>query len=80
VFEQYTEQTFPFRWIIKWLNENGKRLDGPKPHAVALFDSKIGAALGTVMDNWEVLYIAPSRLVVRAEIPANVGHYFWMNR
>jgi hypothetical protein len=65
---------------VKWLNENGKRLDHPKPHAVSLFDSKLGSALGTVMDNGEVLYIAPSRLVVRATIPPSVGHYFWMNK
>lgn len=80
VFEQYTEETFPFRWIVKWLNENGIRLDHPRPHAVSLFDSKLGSALGTVMDNGEVLYIAPSRLVVRATIPPSVGHYFWMNK
>jgi hypothetical protein len=47
---------------------------------VALFDSKLGAALGTVMDNGEVLFIAPSRLVVRSAIPANIGHYFWMSK
>jgi len=80
VFEKYTEHTFPFRWIVKWLNENGTRLDHPKPHAVSLFDSKLGSALGTVMDNGEVLYIAPSRLVVRATIPPSVGHYFCMDK
>ena len=80
VFEQYTEQTFPFRWIIKWLNENGERLKEPKPHAVVLLKSELGAALGTVMSNGEVLFLAPSRLVVRSNIPDNAGYYFWMNQ
>jgi hypothetical protein len=80
VFEQYTEHTFPFRWIIKWLNENGTRLAEPKPHAVVLLDGSMGAALGTVMDDGDVLFIAPSRLVVRSKLPGNIGHYFWMNQ
>ena len=80
VFEKYTEQTFPFRWIVKWLNENGTRLDKPKPHAVMLLKSQLGAALATVMDNGEVLFLAPSRLVVRSKLPDDAGYYFWMNR
>jgi hypothetical protein len=40
----------------------------------------MGAALGTVMDDGDVLFIAPSRLVVRSKLPGNVGHYFWMNQ
>lgn len=80
VFEQYTEKTFPFRWIVKWLKENGTRLDKPKPHAVMLLKSQLGAALATVMDNGEVLFLAPSRLVVRSKLPENAGYYFWMNQ
>jgi hypothetical protein len=80
VFEQYTVDTFPMRWIIKWLNENGTRLRDPKPHAVALLPTTAGAALGTVLDNGELLYIAPSKRVVRASIPAGLGHFFWMNK
>jgi hypothetical protein len=80
VFEQYTADTFPMRWIIKWLNENGSKLDQPKPHSVALLPGHIGAALGTVLDDGNVLFIAPSKRVVRGQIPQGVGHYFWMNK
>jgi hypothetical protein len=80
VFEQYTVDTFPMRWIIKWLNENGSRLDEPRPHSVALLPGRIGAALGTVLDDGSVLFIAPSKRVVRGQIPQGVGHFFWMNK
>lgn len=80
VFEQYTADTFPMRWIIKWLNENGTRLNAPKPHAVALLPTTAGAALGTVLETGELLYIAPSKRVVQSRIPAGVGHFFWMNK
>jgi len=80
VYEQYTADTFPMRWIIKWLRENGSKLDEPKPHAVALLPGHIGAALGTVLEDGSVLFIAPSKRVVRGQIPQGIGHYFWMRK
>ena len=80
VFEKYTEQTFPSRWIVKWLNENGRLIDGPRPHSVVLLNGNTGAALGTVMDNEDVLFIAPGKRVARAVISPTIGHYFWMDR
>ena len=79
VYENYTEATFRYRLIIRWLNENGKRLTQPTPGAVALLPANVGLALATVLDDG-ILFIAPSKNVVRSPIPTGMGHYFWMER
>ena len=79
VYENYTEATFRYRLIIRWLNENGKRLTQPIPGAVALLPANVGLALATVLDDG-LLFIAPSKNVVRSPIPTGMGHYFWMER
>jgi hypothetical protein len=79
VYQNYTEATFRYRLIIRWLNENGKRLSEPTPGAVALLPANVGLALATVLDDG-LLFIAPSKNVVRSPIPKGMGHYFWMER
>jgi len=79
VYQNYTETTFRYRLIIRWLNENGKRLTEPTPGAVALLPANVGLAQATVLDDG-LLFIAPSKNVVRSPIPKGMGHYFWMER
>lgn len=80
VFETYTQQSFPKTFIAKWLLKNGVRLKAPKPHAIVLLPSNSMGALGTVMDDGQVLFITESSGVVLAPLPAHIGHYFWLNK
>ena len=80
VFDQYTDATFPRRIMAKWLLQNGTRLSGPEPHAVVLLPGSSGGAMGTVMDDGNVLFITEKSGVVLAPIPAGTGHYFRLNR
>jgi hypothetical protein len=79
VFEQYTDDTFPRRYMAKWLLQNGTRLSAPEPHAVVLLPGASGGALGTVMEDGNVLFISESG-VVRAPLPPDLGHYFRLNK
>jgi len=79
VYQRYTEQTFNYRLIIRWLKENGRRLSTPTPGAVMLLPGRIGLALATVFDDG-ILFIAPSQNVVRSPIPEGIGHCYWMER
>jgi hypothetical protein len=79
VFEQYTDETFPRRYMAKWLLQNGTRLSTPEPHAVVLLPGASGGALGTVMEDGNVLFISESG-VVRAPLPPDLGHYFRLNK
>jgi hypothetical protein len=47
---------------------------------VAFLPGEAGAALATVLEDDAVLFIAPSQNVVRSQIRAEMGAYFWMNR
>lgn len=80
VYQEYTDETFPRRLIVRWLLHNGTRIDTPRPGAVVLLPGDVGAALATVLEDTAVLFIAPSQNVVRSQIPAGTGAYFWMNR
>ena len=79
-FEQYTDATFPRRIMAKWLLQNGTRLSGPEPHAVVLLPGSSGGAMGTVMDDGNVLFITEKSGVVLAPIPAGTGHYFRLHK
>lgn len=80
VFEKYTDDTFPKRYMAKWLLENGQRLNGPEPHAVVLLRGAQGGAMGTVMADGQVLFISENSGVVIAPLPASLGHYFRLNK
>jgi hypothetical protein len=79
VYREYTESSFPRRLIIRWLNENGKRIYERPPGAVMLLPGSAGAALATVLDD-SLIFIAPSQNVVRSPVPEGIGHCFWMER
>ena len=78
VYEQYDDDTFPRRKIVRWLLENGRRLDAPKEGAVALIDGTKGAALGTATD-YGLIFLGPGGNVVHSPIVPPSIHYFWMN-
>lgn len=80
VFEHYTDVTFPRRYMAKWLLQNGTRLSTPEPHAVVLLPGSHGGAMGTVMDDGNVMFITDKSGVVIAPIPAGTGHYFRLHR
>jgi len=80
VFDTFTDETFPKRYMAKWLLENGTRLHAPEPHAVVLLPGSTGGAMGTVVDDGKVLFITESAGVVLAHLPASIGHYFRLNK
>lgn len=79
-FAQYTDATFPRRLMLKWLLTNGVRLKEPEPHAVVLLPGSKGGAMGTVLDDGNVLFITEKSGVVIAPIPAGTGHYFRLHK
>ena len=79
VFEQYTDQTFPRRYMAKWLLKNGNRIPDPEPHCVVLLPGSDGGAMGTVMDDGTILFIGKNG-VMRAPVSPSMGHYFRLNK
>lgn len=79
-FERYTDDTFPRRIMAKWLLQNGTRLDDPERHAVVLLPGTKGGAMGTVLDDGNVLFISERSGVVLAPLPPDYGHYFRLHK
>ena len=79
VYEQWDDATFPRRRIVRWLLEHGRRLQAPRPGAVALLPGHAGAALATVVDK-DLILLGPGQNVVRAMVPVGAAHYFWMDK
>jgi hypothetical protein len=78
VYELYDEATFPKGLLVRWLLQNGTRLTTPRPGAVALLPAAVGSALGTIVEDG-ALYLSPGGTVIKAPLPADVGHFFWMH-
>jgi hypothetical protein len=53
-------------------------LTEPTSGAVALLPANIGSALGTIVEDG-ALFLSPSGTVIKAPLPAGVGHFFWMH-
>lgn len=79
-FERYTDETFPRRIMMKWLLQNGTRLNAPEPHAVVLLPGSKGGAMGTVLSDGNVLFITEKLGAVIATIPSGIGHYFRLHK
>lgn len=79
-FVHYTDATFPRRLMLKWLITNGVRLKEPEPHAAVLLPGSGGGAMGTVLDDGNVLFITEKSGVVIAPIPAGTGYYFRLHK
>lgn len=80
VYNDYTDDTFPRKLILRWLLEHGRRIEAPQAGAVALLPGTAGAALATVLEDGTLLFIAPSQNVVRSRLPNGTGQFFWMER
>lgn len=78
VYELYDETTFPKGLLVRWMLQNGKRLQAPRAGAVALLPASVGSALGTIVEDG-ALFLSPGGTVIRAPLPAEVGHFFWMH-
>ena len=78
VYELYDEATFPKGLLVRWLLQNGQRLQNPQPGAVALLPAAVGSALGTIVEDG-ALFLSPGGTVIKAPLPADVGHFFWMH-
>ena len=78
VYELYDEATFPKGLLVRWLLQNGQRLKAPRPGAVALLPATVGSALGTIVEDG-ALFLSPGGTVIKAPLPAEVGHFFWMH-
>ena len=59
--------------------QNGTRLQTAKPGAVVLLPGAVGSVLGTILEDG-AMFISNGGGVIRAPLPAGVGHYFWMNQ
>lgn len=79
VYTEYTDNTFPRRRMARWMLENGERRKTPVSGAVVLLPVEVGAALGTYIDDTDVLFIGPGNHVIRAPL-GSIGQIFWMNR
>lgn len=79
VYELYSEEAFPKPLLVRWMIENGTRLAEPVAGAVVLLPAAIGSALGTIVEEG-ALFLSPSGTVIKAPLPKNVGHCFWMNQ
>jgi hypothetical protein len=80
IFEQYTDETFSSRYIVKWLVQHGAKLKEPEPHAVVLMPGLNHGAVGTVLDSGNVLYISKRNGVIIAPLPPGHGRYFRLNK
>jgi hypothetical protein len=80
VYTVYTDKTFPRVKIARWLLENGTRIPEARSSAVVLLPAVAGAALGTILEDNTAIYLGPSHNVVRCQLPAHTGHFFWMER
>ena len=80
IFERYTDETFPRRYMAKWLLQNGTKLKEPEPHALVLMPGENHGAMGTVLDNGNVLFISKANGVIIAPLPVGFGHYFRLNK
>lgn len=80
VYEEYTDETFPRGKIARWLLANGKRLHSPLPGAVMLLPVETGAAMATYLEDATTIYIGPTKTVLKAILPSNTGHLFWMEQ
>jgi len=79
VYELYDEQTFPRGLLVRWMLQNGTRLEVATPGAVVLLPTAMGSALGTILEDG-AMFLAPNNTVVKAPLPGGVGHYFWMHQ
>ena len=77
VYNQYNEQSFPNRILMRFLFDNGKRTATPATGAIALFRGE-RPALGTVTD-YGIVFIAPGGRVVHAPL-FNADYYYKMNK
>lgn len=80
VYDKYTDETFNRTNLARWLLENGRRHRYAQLGSVVLLPAVIGAAMGTYLDCETVLFIGPTHNVVKAVLPPNTGHLFWMER
>lgn len=79
VYELYDENTFPRSLLARWMIENGTRLRQPIVGAVALLPAAVGSALGTIVEDG-ALFLSSGGMVIKAPLPENACHYFWMNQ
>ena len=77
VYDEYTEESFPSRILMRFLFDNGKRTVTPATGAMALFRGQ-RPALGTVTD-YGIVFIAPGGRVVHAP-SFNADYYYKMNK
>lgn len=78
VYDQYTDETFDRRLLVRWVRENSSSLNAPCPGAVALLPTAQSFALGSVTDHGAI-YLSPGQNVVHAPLRPGVGHFFWMH-
>lgn len=79
VYEDYTEDELTIRRILRWLLQYGEKLKEPRPGAIFyLPGARSLLAMAVVADDGNCLFLAPSKMVVAAQlsmVPATT--FFW---
>ena len=79
VYDKYPSETFDRTFVSRLLLKAGKRIKAPVIGIVTLLPSPYGAALATFVNERELVFIAPDHNVVRAAVPHNPNHLFWLD-
>ena len=77
VYRDFTSETFTVRQLLRFLQQNGERVEDTAPGDVMLFSTTDCAALGVVTDG-SVMFISPGQTVAQVPMPRGVGQYFRM--
>jgi hypothetical protein len=79
VYGRYTDETFPRRLVMRWLNQHGRPATESRPGTVLCMPGgDDGIALGTCTD-FGVIFIAFGQNVVHAPVPTGLARCFWMD-
>jgi hypothetical protein len=79
VYKTYTENTFRKGLLVRWVIQNGRRQRQPQTGSVVLLPAAVGSALGTIVEDG-TLFLSPGGTAIKAPLPTDVGHFFWMQQ
>lgn len=79
VYQQYTDETFNRRSILRWLFQRGLREPYGRTGSIVVVPSVGTTALGTFLEDGTVIFIGAARNVIRTALPNLTGRFFWVN-
>lgn len=79
VYQQYTNETFNRRSILRWLFQRGLREPYGRTGSIVVVPNVGTTALGTFLEDGTVIFIGAARNVIRTALPNLTGRFFWVN-